>query len=118
MKIKSAIVNFVLALTVLFAILFQSLHSYEHFLSDHQNETHLSDKDFSLDSKHPKHVFKTAHEKCSVCDFTFSAFVSSSNLSFQVANDYFSTDYNFSIKECLFFFSGSLFSLRAPPVLT
>lgn len=99
-------------LTVLFAILFQSLHSYEHLLEDHAETEMHQTADHSQQLLHQKNH---DHDKCFACDFIFSSFVSSSltTYSFEVAFEAIS--YSFTYNATPSFFSGSSFSLRGPP---
>ena len=95
--------------TVLFAILFQSLHSYEHILEDKATFTHLDS------SKKDVHANDHNHEKCFVCEFTFSSFVGTEFTSFQFKQSFEAIAYSFFYNETPSFFSGSQSSLRGPP---
>lgn len=109
MKKNFAILNLSLMFSVLFAILFQSLHSYEHFLGDDiaivQQDSHHYDL----------HQNGHNHEKCFVCEFTFSSFLNSDNSSFSFNFEFVKVPYHFPSTETPSFFSGSSFSLRGPP---
>lgn len=115
MKQKFAIINFVLSVTVLFSVLFQSIHSYVH--QSEINTENLNTLENSKNKQALSHQH-TINLKCAACDFQFSCFT---------AADFF--HYNF-IKIAVVtqlttivlpppssYFSGSLFSLRAPPAL-
>jgi hypothetical protein len=115
MKKKFVIINALMGLVVLSAILFQSIHSMEHLT-----------KQFSEKSCHHKYVhhkFELNHshhdwEKCFACEFTLSNFVSSATISFKIHKDLIPTEYFTSYsKESIPSFSGSLFALRAPPLV-
>jgi hypothetical protein len=109
MKKKFALLNLSLMLTVLFAILFQSVHSYEHFLVDgavvHQLDSHNQDL----------HQNDHNHQKCFVCEFTFNSFVSVEITSFTFKTSFERIAYHFFYTENPSFFSGSHSSLRGPP---
>lgn len=113
MKRKFVIINALMGLVVLLAILFQSVHSFEHLA-----------KQFSEKSCHHKsvnHKYELNHghhnwEKCFACEFTFSSYFSSENQIFAFYKTTISTRYSISYsKEITQFFKGSLFALRAPP---
>jgi hypothetical protein len=113
MKKKFVIVNYFLAVAVLFSILFQFVHSYEHLAKQ------LSEKDChhkytsSQEIMHQHHGF----DHCFVCHFSVSSFVASEISSFEFQKITIPSGYSFfKSKEITQFFSGSLFALRAPPV--
>ncbi len=95
--------------SVLFAILFQSLHSYEHFLGDEiaivQQDSH----------SHDLHQSDHNHEKCFVCEFTFSSFLNIENSTFTFNFEFVKVPYQFPTPESAPYFSGSSLSLRGPP---
>ncbi len=95
--------------TVLFALLFQSLHSYEHFIDDkiavHQLDTQNQDV----------HVIDHNHQNCFVCEFTFNHFVSPTSTTFTFETSFKAISYNFFFNETPSFFSGSISFLRGPP---
>ena len=112
MKKKFVIINSLLAIVVLFSMIFQSVHSYEH-LAKQISEKHCRHKPTS-DSQitHQHHNF----DHCFVCDFTLGGFISSNISFFQFIKNPISTRYSFIYsKEITNFFKGSLFALRAPP---
>ena len=109
MKKKFAILNLSLMLTVLFALLFQSLHSYEHFLAD---DFAIHQKDASQQDLHQN---DHNHQKCFVCEFTFNNFVGAEIVSFTFKTSFESIAYNFFYTENPSYFSGSHTSLRGPP---
>ena len=94
-------------ITVLFAILFQSLHSYGHILK--ATFTHLDA------SKKDVHANDHNHEKCFVCEFTFSSFIGTEFTSFQFKTSFEAIAYNFFYTEIPSVFSGSQATLRGPP---
>jgi len=95
--------------TVLFAILFQSLHSYEHILKEESTF-----KQFDP-TKKDVHANDHNHEKCFVCEFTFSSFIGTEFTSFQFKQSFEAIAYSFFYNETPSFFSGSQSSLRGPP---
>jgi len=104
-----------MSLTVLFAMLFQTIHSYEH-LYQQLTEKHC-DHQYSASEKQITHSHAADHN-CPVCHFAFSTFISNSfhTFSFHKAN-VTSLKVLFYNKVSSTFFKGSLFGLRAPPAL-
>lgn len=113
MKKKFVIVNTFLAVAVLFSMLFQFVHSYEHLAKQ-------------LSEKECHHKYTSSHEithqhhdaeHCFVCHFSVSSFVASDIHHFEFQKATFSSGYSFfKSKEITQFFKGSLFALRAPPI--
>jgi hypothetical protein len=101
-----------LSMVLLFAIVFQSVHSFEHLvrqLSEKKCEHKLVS---SHEITHQHHAF----DHCFVCDFSFSNFVSNDFQCNNFNGNIISTRISFSnSKEIIQFFRGSLFALRAPP---
>jgi len=102
-----------MGLMILFAILSQSIHAIEHLAEQ-----------FSEKKCH--HVYQHHHtelhhghdglEKCFVCEFAFSNFISPGKQSFTTAKEPYTNSYSaYYSKEITQFFRGSLFALRAPP---
>jgi hypothetical protein len=112
MKKKFVILNSFLALAVLFAMLFQSVHSYEH-LAKQLSEKKCTHKYISShEITHQHHNY----DRCFVCDFTLSHFVSLSISHFEFKKISIPSGYSiFKSREITQFFKGSLFALRAPP---
>jgi hypothetical protein len=70
MKKKQLIIS--LSVTVLFSILFQSLHTYGHFVKAFfQTECHHKHNGTTAQITHKHHSFDT----CKVCHFTFGSYV-------------------------------------------
>ena len=113
MKKRFVILNSILALAVLFAMLFQSVHSFEH-LAQQLSEKECHHKYTSKQEiTHQHHNF----DHCLVCDFKMSHFVASDFLHFEFKNTIVTSGYTFfKSREITEFFKGSLFALRAPPV--
>lgn len=104
-----------MSLTVLFAMLFQTVHSYEHVYKQ------LTEK--HCDHKYAAHKNQITHahsveNHCPICHFTFSTFIPNAfhSLSFQKVN-IVTTPVFFYKTVTSIFFKGSLFALRAPPTL-
>jgi hypothetical protein len=114
MRKKYALVNLGLMLSVLFTMLVQSLHSFEHlhqlFQEKECHHTYTGNTELS----HQHHPF----DQCNVCEFTLGAFVPPSNLAYNTIEKpplpLYSSHYS---KDIISFFKGSLFALRGPPQL-
>lgn len=112
MKKKFAIINSLLAIAVLFSILFQSVHSYEHLSKQFSDKKCYHKYNSSKEITHQHHNYDT----CFVCNFTLGNFISSEITSFQSKTNTLSIGYTyFKSKEITSYFKGSLFALRAPP---
>lgn len=115
MKNRIVIVNFIASFAVLCAMLFQTVHSYEHFfkqLSEKPCKHHTSANHKEITHSHD------VDTKCHVCHFAFSTFIPNSfqallfqKVKIEIKPLYI---YNQSVST---FFKGSLFALRAPPAL-
>ena len=113
MKQKIAIINFVLSLTVLFSVLFQAVHCYVH--QSEINVEQIANQELSKNKSELTHSH-TIDLKCAACDFQFSCFTTSDFFLFQfVKTTTISTIYAVVSTQNSSFFTGSLFSLRAPP---
>jgi hypothetical protein len=113
MKKKFVIVNYFLMVAVLFSMLFQSLHSYEHLVKQLSQEICSHKYNSSKEITHQHHNF----DRCFVCDFSLSSFVSVEiyHLDFKQTN--IPSGYTFFKSRAIIqFFKGSLFGLRAPPI--
>lgn len=112
MKKKFVLINLSLMLTVLFSILFQSVHSYEHFLDQETAFVGNSNDDGSTKIQTLDHN----HEKCFVCEFTLSNFIATEFTTFLPKISYRAfAQVSFPATEVPTFFSGTLLSLRGPP---
>ena len=100
MKKKYLIINLLLSMAVLFSILFQSIHFYDHY--SEQKLTKQSVEYFSKNKTEINSSYSIS-EKCTTCDFHFSSFT---------ANDFylFSFYKNNVVKPLTFFFSHQHFS--------
>jgi hypothetical protein len=113
MKNKFYIFNLLLSGLVLFSILFQFVHSYEHLVKQ-MSEKHCIHKanknESNITHKH------SGFDHCYICQFAFSPFKLSETYLFQIKKLEFSSNYRFFYaKEISILYKGSLFALRAPP---
>lgn len=113
MKKKFKIINLLLPIIVIFAILFPAIHSYEHIQNNHKSSLKYSGSN--------KNEFKThdhANEECAICHFKFSPVTAFSFVHFDFYKNTSVTPYvYFYFKTYSNFFKGSLFALRAPPII-
>ncbi len=101
-------------IAVLFSMLFQSVDSYEHLAKQ------LSEKQCVHEHKIGQNEITHQHhfDHCFVCKYTFSPYLSLEKFAFGVLNNAISSQYFASYsKEITPSFSGSLFALRAPPLV-
>ncbi|RXM44429.1 hypothetical protein [Flavobacterium sp. YO64] len=115
MKKKVVVVNFIISLTVLFTMLFQTIHSYEHVFKQ-LSEKHCDHK-YTAGQNEITHSH-SVDSSCSICHFAFSTFIPNS---FQIPSFHkviSEISYQFVYSQTVStFFKGSLFALRAPPAL-
>jgi hypothetical protein len=112
MKKKQLIISLSLAVTVLFSILFQSLHTYEHFIKQFSStECHHKYSHGEPEITHQHHNF----DDCKVCHFTFGSYVSPEVFAYSLQTNYKQTPYFFEKGKIFISFPGSLYSLRGPP---
>lgn len=113
MKKKYSILSFLFGLTILFAIVLQSVHSFNHL------EKSLSEKICHHKYAKNKTIIGHAHndlEHCFVCEFTFSTSLKSDIFSYSFKKIIIPDSYSFFYsKEITQSFRGALFALRAPP---
>lgn len=114
MKRKFAIVNLILMAVVMLIPAYQSLHAFthEHF------EVHLHEHH---EQKKAKYFSGIDHENeedhCSTCDFHFDYFVAPQEFYLKLDFSFIPYHYSFNSIEGNTYFAGSLFALRAPPVV-
>lgn len=114
MKKKFIIINVLLSLAVLFSILFQLIHSYEHHFEQLEAKHYI---DYQCENKTKITQDHNVHEKCFTCDFSFSLFTETNVCFFQFhKNNALIHIPLFSFQEHSSFFKGCLFLLRAPPL--
>ena len=104
-----------MSLTVLFTMLFQTIHSYEHVYKQ-ITEKHCVHS-YNSNQKQITHSH-SVDNNCPICHFAFSTFIPNSfnSLTFQKIS--VTTDIvSFYTTKTTPFFKGSLFALRAPPTV-
>ena len=112
MKKKQLLLSLSLALTVLFSILFQSLHTYEHFVKQFsQTECHHKYNVTHTEITHQHHSF----DDCKVCHFTFGSYVSPAQFTYKLYSNYKLIPYFLETGATFISFSGSLYAHRGPP---
>jgi hypothetical protein len=113
MKKKQLLYHFFFAIALLFSIVFQSFHGYEHL------EQQFSQK--VCYHKHDSNRAEVTHqhkgfEHCLVCEFTFSSYVTPENQTFYFNASHKEIPYFFADTPKILSFTGSLYSHRGPPV--
>jgi hypothetical protein len=112
MKKKLVIVNLSLMVAVLFSILFQSFHSYEHLAKQFaEKQCHHHYNFGKTEFTHPHADF----DHCFVCEFTLSSFVAPESFTLKTQTEQAKIPYFFNTTEASESFSGSSYSLRGPP---
>jgi hypothetical protein len=101
-----------MSIVILFAIVFQSVHSYEHLTKELTEKKCIHKHNSSKEITHQHKSF----DHCFVCDFCFSNFISSDYINYNYQKIVFISESPFSdSKQIINYFKGALFSLRAPP---
>ncbi|MDQ6531380.1 hypothetical protein [Flavobacterium sp. LHD-85] len=104
-----------MSIIVLSAMLFQTIHSYEHVfkqLSEKPCEHHTSANQKQITHSHD------VDTKCHICHFAFSTYIPNSFDALIFHKTQIETKPIFIYtKSVSTFFKGSLFALRAPPAL-
>jgi hypothetical protein len=104
-----------MSLMVLSAMLFQTVHSYEHVINQFTEkpcEHHTSANQKEITHSH------SVDTKCHICHFSFSTFIPNPFQTLFFQKNTFETITVFEYtKSVSTFFRGSLFALRAPPAL-
>ncbi|KAF2336185.1 hypothetical protein [Flavobacterium daemonense] len=112
MKRKQLILSVSMTLTILFTILFQSIHSFEHIVKQlSEKQCHHAYNDPSGEITHQHHNY----DLCYVCNFAFGSYTVAEIFSFQFHNFYKEIPYFFSFSENISSFSESAYLLRGPP---
>ncbi len=115
MKKKFLLINLLMSLTVLLSMLFQTIHSYEHFCKE-ITEKHC-DHSYSKNQTEITHSHSTENN-CPICHFTFSTYIPNSITLISFHKLSIETKFVFFYsKDKSTYFKGSLFALRAPPTL-
>ena len=113
MKKNKLIVSLSLVITVLFSILFQSVHTYEH-IAKQLSEKHCDHK-YNVSGTEITHQHHNA-DHCYVCHFGLSSYISPADYSYQLYSNNGEIPYFYSASETIISFSGSTYFLRGPPV--
>ncbi|MEG2101627.1 MAG: hypothetical protein RRY99_08960 [Flavobacterium sp.] len=115
MKKKVVVVNFIISLTVLFTMLFQTIHSYEHVFKQ-LSEKHCDHK-YTAGQNEITHSH-SVDTNCPICHFAFSTFIPNTFQTLSFHKVISEIPYQFVYSQTVStFFKGSLFALRAPPAL-
>ena len=113
MKKNKLILSLSLVITVLFSILFQSLHTYEHLAKQlSQKQCYHKYNVTGTEITHQHHKI----DHCYVCQFALGNYITPKDFSYQLYVSIEEIPYCNSVKETIISFSGSLYSLRGPPV--
>jgi hypothetical protein len=114
MKKKQLTISLSLAVTVLFSILLQSLHTYGHFVEQFsQTECHHKYSGTGAEISHSHHH---SFDDCKVCHFTFGSYISPVDFAYKLNENFAKRPCFLETGETIISFSGSLYSLRGPPV--
>ncbi|MFT7335511.1 MAG: hypothetical protein ACI9M1_001424 [Porticoccaceae bacterium] len=114
MKKKFSILNLVLTIAVLFSMLTQSVHSYEHVLKEFSEKKCYHKLTSGTEITHQHNKFHS----CYLCNFSISSFLSTDAYSSELSNLILKSGSSLAIsKETTPFFKGSLFALRGPPLV-
>jgi hypothetical protein len=114
MKNKFVFINLALSVAVLFSILFQSVHGYEHWTKQVSEKKCQHEHHSDTELTHPHEAF----EKCFVCAFAFSSGITPDSFSYEFQKTALDLATPFNISRAFpSFFKGALFSLRAPPTV-
>ncbi|MBB4800552.1 hypothetical protein HNP37_000591 [Flavobacterium nitrogenifigens] len=114
MKRKQLILSLSFAVTILFSILFQSIHSYEHIVKQlSEKQCHHNYNDPSGEITHQHHDF----EVCFVCNFAFGSYIVPETFQFQFHSFQKQIAYFFPVSEKIFSISTTSYFLRGPPAV-
>jgi hypothetical protein len=112
MKNKFVFINFSMSVVLLFSIIFQSLHSYEHLSKFLTEKKCIHKKCLPTDLTHKHKIL----ENCSVCNFTFSHVIYNDFFVIISENFNYQTSLSLSLyKQNIYFFNGIPLALRGPP---
>ena len=113
MKKTQGLISGMLIVAVVFIILFQSAHSYEHVSQQLSEKKCHHRYRFRSEITHSHH----SYDHCFVCEFTPSHSVIAGISFFEIKPLIATPKYTlFYAKEVAYYYKGSLFLLRAPPV--
>ena len=101
-------------MTVLLSMLFQSLHKYKHIAQQLSEVQCVHKKNSAAEITHQHHSF----DFCGVCDYKLSGFTFPVLPHFELNSlELYLNNTDFKSFEITQFFKGSLFALRAPPLV-
>ena len=113
MKKNKPILTLSLVVTVLFSMLFQSLHTYEHVAKQlSQKQCHHKYNVTGTEITHQHHKL----DYCYVCEFALGSYITPKDCSKQLYSGIEEIPYFLTVSETVISFSGSLYSLRGPPL--
>ena len=113
MKKNKFIVSLSLVVTVLFSMLFQSFHTYEHLQKQlSQKQCHHKYKVTGTEITHQHHKL----DHCYVCEFSFGSYTTPKDFSYQLYSKIEEIPHFNAAEQTLILFSGSVYFLRGPPV--
>lgn len=114
MKKKFSIFSLVLTMTVLLSMLFQSVHKYEHIAKQLSEIQCVHEKNSSTEITHQHHNY----DFCGICAYKVSSFTFLVFPAFELNGiTLYSKNVDFESCQITQFFKGSLFALRAPPLV-
>jgi hypothetical protein len=103
--------NLLLMLAVLFAVSYQSIHTFSH---DHHLAHSCGDE---ADQKSNYKINFSETEECPVCEFKFASFLAPEITTFIAFEPYFEIPYQFNVIESSKTFKGKSNPLRGPPAV-
>ena len=115
MQNKKLLISMSLVMTVLFSILFQSLHTYEHFVQQFADkECHHKKNNYGEpEITHQHH----SQDDCKVCQFNFGSYIAPKVITYDLNSNFKKVPYLIISQNRIFIFSGSLYTHRGPPVI-
>ena len=104
--------NIGLMLAVLFAVSYQSIHTFSH---NHHLKTEHCDHSHGLSFKSVEKTF-SQNDDCPICDFKFVAFLAPEVFHFHFKPSFYEIPYAFNrTNSCITTYSGTSVYLRGPP---
>ena len=97
-------------MTVLFSILFQSLHTYEHFAKQFaEKECHHKKNNYGEpEITHQHHSV----DDCKVCHFSFGSYLAPKVIAYKLITNFNQVPYFYKTAKGISYFSGSLYAHR------
>jgi hypothetical protein len=113
MKKRLLIFNYSVLAAILFTVLYQSVHSFEHLVKQLTTEHchHKYNGSNTAEITHSHHDY----DHCFVCKYSFSNYIPTTIYSAEFFNVVSDTTRLFGYGEKLVFFTGSFYNLRGPP---